>query len=304
MHARAGRDPHQRVADVVAVAEVGDADALERSEALPDRHRVGERLQRVGRVGEAVDDRDRGVLRELVHLGLVERADQDRAQEAGEDERGVARRLPARELEVGRRHVERHPAELGDPHLGADPRPRRRLAEDEPDRAARQDPQLLRRRARSTLSSSARSSAVRSSSALQSDTRVKLRPLSVSGIPAMSRSYWRSLLPLRRPVYGRVIVTENGPGGPASVTRTARRRCPQARKREPLHGGAGPEPVRHDPTLRVDERQGVGAAAWNPQLDRHAAVVRDLERRAPAARAACCEPWSQTGEAGRRICRQ
>ena len=54
------------------------------------RHRVGERLQRVGRVGEPVDDRDRRVLGELVDLGLVERADHDRAQEAREDERRVA----------------------------------------------------------------------------------------------------------------------------------------------------------------------------------------------------------------------
>ena len=142
VHARSGRYPHQRVADVVSVAEVRDADALERAEALPDRHRVGERLERMGRVGEPVDDRDRRVLRELVDLGLVERADRDRAQEAREDERGVAGRLAARELEVCRRDVERHPAELGDPDLRADPCPRRRLAEDEPDGATGQDPQL------------------------------------------------------------------------------------------------------------------------------------------------------------------
>ncbi len=131
------------MADVVAVAEVGDPHALERAETLPDRHRVGQRLQRVGGVGEAVDDGDRRVLRELVDLGLVERADQDRAQEAREDERRVACRLAARELQVGGRHVERHSAELGDPDLGADPRARRRLAEDQPDRPARKDPQLL-----------------------------------------------------------------------------------------------------------------------------------------------------------------
>ncbi len=46
------------------------------------------------------------------------------------------------------------------------------------------------RLARSTFSSSARSSAIRSSSGLQSATRVKLLPLRVSGTPAMDSCYF------------------------------------------------------------------------------------------------------------------
>ncbi len=130
------------MADVVAVAEVGDADALEGAEALADRHCVGERLEWMREVGEAVDDRNRRVLRVLVHLRLVEGADQDRAEEAGEDECRVAGRLAARELEVGGRDVERHAAELRDSDLGADPRSRRRLAEDEADGSPRKQSQL------------------------------------------------------------------------------------------------------------------------------------------------------------------
>jgi len=59
-------------------------------------------------------------------------------------------------------------------------------------------------------------------------------------------------------------------------------------KREPLYGGAGPEPVRHDPTLGVDERQGVGAGAWNPQLDRTtpSSGISSTERQRRAPRAA------------------
>src|SRR5439155_23734844 len=38
---------HQRGADVVSVAEPGNADALEAAEPLADRHRVGERLARM-----------------------------------------------------------------------------------------------------------------------------------------------------------------------------------------------------------------------------------------------------------------
>ena len=131
------------MAHVVAVAEVGEADAFEAAEPLANRHRVGERLERVGEVGEPVDHGDRRVLGERVDLGLVERADQEGADEPREDERGVAVALAPRELEVGGRKIQRHPAELCDPDLEPDARAGRRLVEDHPDRPARQYPQLL-----------------------------------------------------------------------------------------------------------------------------------------------------------------
>ena len=143
MHPEPGGEPHQRVADVVAVAEIREAHAFEPAEPLADRHRVGECLQRVREVGEPVDHRDRGMLGERVDLGLVERPDQERADEPREHERGVAVALAAGELQVGGRQVERHAAELGDPDLEADAGAGRRLVEDQPDRAAGQDPQLL-----------------------------------------------------------------------------------------------------------------------------------------------------------------
>ncbi len=83
------------------------------------------------------------MLRVVLDLGLLERADHDRAQEPGEDERGVPGGLAPPELEVGGGHVQRHPAELRDPHLRADPGARRRLAEDQPHGAAGEDPELL-----------------------------------------------------------------------------------------------------------------------------------------------------------------
>ena len=86
------------MADVVAVAEVGESDAVEAPEPLANRHRVGKRLERVGEVGEAVDDRDRGVLGEGVDLCLVECADQERADEAREHERRVPVAFAACEL--------------------------------------------------------------------------------------------------------------------------------------------------------------------------------------------------------------
>ena len=95
VRAEARADPHQRVADVVAVAEVADANAAELTEPLADRHRVRERLQRVRPVGEAVDHGDRGVLGELLDLLLRKGADEDRAHEAGEHERRVPAALAA-----------------------------------------------------------------------------------------------------------------------------------------------------------------------------------------------------------------
>jgi hypothetical protein len=143
MRAETCADPHQRVADVVAVAEVGDPNALERAEAFADGHRVRERLQRVCRVGEPVDHGDARMFGELLDLGLCERPDQDCAHEAREHERRVPAALAAGELQVGRRYVHGHAAELGYSYLGADARARRRLVEDERDGAAREHAQLL-----------------------------------------------------------------------------------------------------------------------------------------------------------------
>jgi hypothetical protein len=93
-------------------------------------------------VREAVDHGDRGVLGELLDLRLLVGADHERGQEAGENERGVAVGLSARQLELRRGQEERHPAQLRDPDLERDPRAGRGLVEDEADRAPRQQAEL------------------------------------------------------------------------------------------------------------------------------------------------------------------
>ena len=135
------------MADVVPVPDVRQPDSGERAEALAQGHRVGERLQGVALVGEAVDHGDRGVLGELLDLGLLERPDHQCREEAGEDERRVAVRLAARELELGCREEQRHPAELRDPDLECDARSGRGLVEDEADRPAGEDAELAATRA-------------------------------------------------------------------------------------------------------------------------------------------------------------
>jgi hypothetical protein len=147
MHAELGAGEHERVADVVPVAEVGDTHALEAFEALPDRHHVRQRLAGVELVREAVDDRDVGVGGELVDVRLLERADHDSVQVAGEDAGRVLDRLAASELEVTGSEVETRPAEVRDADLEADARPRRGLLEDHPEGAPGEvvmvDPLLL-----------------------------------------------------------------------------------------------------------------------------------------------------------------
>jgi len=137
------RDGGQRVEHVVPVADVGDPDAVGAAEPLADRQCVGERLARVGRVGEAVDDRDRGVCRELVDVLLGERPDHEPVEVAREDGRRVADRLAAAELKLAGGQVDADAAELGDADLERDAGARRGFGEDEPERPAQQQVLVL-----------------------------------------------------------------------------------------------------------------------------------------------------------------
>src|ERR687891_1100415 len=140
VRAELGAGDHERVADVVPVAEVGDPDAFEGPESLPDRHDVGERLAGVELVRQPVDHRHVRVLGELVHVGLSERADHDPVEVAREDRGCVLDRLPAPELEVAGREVEAGAAELGDADLEAHARARRGLLKDHPERPSLEVP--------------------------------------------------------------------------------------------------------------------------------------------------------------------
>ncbi len=68
-------------------------------------------------VGEPVDDRDRGMLRQLHHVLMRKRPDHDAIHHAGEYPGGVGDRFSPTELDVPRRQEQRVPAELIGPHL-------------------------------------------------------------------------------------------------------------------------------------------------------------------------------------------
>jgi hypothetical protein len=76
--------------------------------------------------------------RDLLELLVVERADDERVEVAREGRRRVADRLPARELQLVGSEADGVAAELRDRDLERDARPRRRLAEEQPERPPRQ----------------------------------------------------------------------------------------------------------------------------------------------------------------------
>ena len=122
-----GRPLDERLTDVVAVADPRDAGVEARP--LANREQVGERLTRVGVVGETVDHRHRRVLGQFGHVRVVEHPAHHRVDVPREHASGVLHRLAVTELDVVRPEEQRVAPELGHPRLEGDARPRRRLLE-------------------------------------------------------------------------------------------------------------------------------------------------------------------------------
>ena len=135
LHARELGGEHERIGDVApAVAVEGHSDRLVDAPAvLFDRHEVGEDLARVEVVGESVYDRYGRHARQLFDALVREGADHDPVEIAAEDVRGVADGLAAADLHLGLIEIERTPAEFAHADFEGDPRPGRRLGEDQPD---------------------------------------------------------------------------------------------------------------------------------------------------------------------------
>src|SRR5215217_2750291 len=138
VHAHLGPGEQQAVGDVVAVAQVGEADALEPALALADGLEVGQGLAGVGVVGEGVDHRDGPAPGQPLQALLGEGAQHDGVHVAGQDGRGVLQGLAPAELELGPGQGQGVAAELVHGDLEGDPGPGGGLLEDEGDRAAAQ----------------------------------------------------------------------------------------------------------------------------------------------------------------------
>ena len=128
----------KRTGDVVAVADVGEPQAIEVPEALAQGEQIGERLAGVVQGGQGVDHGDRRLARQLLDLLVGPGADHDRVQIAGQHPGGVGDRLATGELQFVPSQDQRRRAQLGHADLEGDPRPRRGLLEDEGDAATGQ----------------------------------------------------------------------------------------------------------------------------------------------------------------------
>ena len=142
-HARLRAAEQQRVGHVVAVAQVGEAAALERSEPLAHRQQIGQRLAGMLEVGQRVHDRHVGRPRERLEPLLLERPQHDRVDVAGQHPAGVLDRLASPQLEVARGQDDRMCPQLRHGHLERDAGARARLLEDQRDRSTG-EPALVR----------------------------------------------------------------------------------------------------------------------------------------------------------------
>ena len=135
-HPQLHRPEHQLVADVVAVADVGDLQPVEASPPLEEREVRGEGLARVEQVREAVDDGHGGVTRQVRDVLVGEDAGHDAIHEPGEDLRRIGDRLPAVQLDRVGAEKQGVAAELVHPHLERYARPGGGLLEDHRQRLA------------------------------------------------------------------------------------------------------------------------------------------------------------------------
>ena len=73
VHSHHGTADHQRMGNVVvAVAQIGQFEPLQRALLFPNRLQIGQDLARMGHVGQRVNHRHRGVTRHLFKIAVLE----------------------------------------------------------------------------------------------------------------------------------------------------------------------------------------------------------------------------------------
>ena len=134
------------MADVVAVADVGEAQAAQVAESRSQGQQVAERLDRVEAFGQAVVDRHGRAGGECFEIGLAGEPAGDAVDVAAHDVGGVGQRFAARQLQIVDAEKGRMAAELLHAGFEGVARPRARVLEDHAERLAEQ--QRMRRSGR------------------------------------------------------------------------------------------------------------------------------------------------------------
>ena len=128
----------QRVAHVIAVADVGDFQAAQIAEAFFEREEIGERLAGMITIGKRVDHRNARVGGQLVERFLLEYARDDAVHPAFQAFRHVRDGFALAEMRDGVIEKYRRAAQAGDAHFESDARAQRRFFENQREEAAGQ----------------------------------------------------------------------------------------------------------------------------------------------------------------------
>ena len=91
---------HQGDRDVVAIAHVGDLQAVQPPEVFLQGQEVGQRLGGVELVGEPIDDRDTGIGRQLLDIAMQLHARDQHIDIPAQDLRGIGNSLTSAELQI------------------------------------------------------------------------------------------------------------------------------------------------------------------------------------------------------------
>ena len=127
------------ICHIVAVTHIADLQALQLGLVLPDSHKIRQHLAGMAEVGEAVDDGDRAVFRQILHLLLGKGADHDAVAVAADNPCGILHRLPPANLADGVGEKQCVASQLEHPYLEGYPGAGRVFGEDHGQGLALQD---------------------------------------------------------------------------------------------------------------------------------------------------------------------
>ena len=138
VHPQQSTGEHERMGHVVAITDVGQGQALQLPEGLPQGEEVGEGLAGVLLVGEGIDHRDRGPMGIVGQIGLGEGTDRQGIAVATQHPGRIGDRFAPTHLGDKRQQVNGLAAKAGHGHGEADPGAGGRLGEDQAQNPARQ----------------------------------------------------------------------------------------------------------------------------------------------------------------------
>ena len=107
---------------IIAIAQPRDFQTGQRFAMLDQSQQVCNDLARVAAIGQTIDDRDRGIGRQFLDLGVIVRADHDCIDHPAEHPCGVGNAFPAAQLHTACFHDNRATTQLPHRHVETDAR--------------------------------------------------------------------------------------------------------------------------------------------------------------------------------------